>query len=314
MKPKGIITCAGIFPEKYLDEVRQMSDLAELACSLNSKEFEEKIKEAEFYIQGGEEKNTLEVMQKAEKLKKIFFAGINYESFYEPAALEFLKKKGVHVYPTGGGQSSVARLTYDQIMLFARTKIAREGVWPEDHATGLEKSPVVRIIGAGGIGAAVLKMLAGKTKDLGYVEVRGEVKELRELGVKYIPDLEKAFDADIVSLHVPYIPGVTDNLITKAMLSKLRPGAVLINNARAEIVDREGFLRFQKERPDVINLWDVLWWEGDDFRKLDAKTRQEIFQNNFFFNGHKAFMAYPELTKEEYGQGLMKLIREHGLV
>ncbi|NVY95600.1 lactate dehydrogenase [Lactobacillus sp. DCY120] len=43
--------------------------------------------------------------------------------------------------------------------------------------------------------------------------------------------------ADIVSLHVPYFPGKNDRFVNQELVQKMKPGAILINTARAEIVD-----------------------------------------------------------------------------
>ncbi|MBA1394101.1 lactate dehydrogenase, partial [Lactobacillus sp. XV13L] len=43
--------------------------------------------------------------------------------------------------------------------------------------------------------------------------------------------------ADIVSIHVPYFPGKNDRFINENLISLMKPTAILVNTARAEIVD-----------------------------------------------------------------------------
>ena len=43
--------------------------------------------------------------------------------------------------------------------------------------------------------------------------------------------------ADIVSLHVPYFPGKNDRFVNADLINLMKPQAVLVNTARAEIVD-----------------------------------------------------------------------------
>jgi D-3-phosphoglycerate dehydrogenase / 2-oxoglutarate reductase len=59
-----------------------------------------------------------------------------------------------------------------------------------------------------------------------------------ELGIEFCPDLDDVFRrADIVSLHIALKPD-TRKLVSAARLALMKPGAMLINTARGEIVDQ----------------------------------------------------------------------------
>ena len=132
----------------------------------------------------------------------------------------------------------------------------RAGVWNKKHwsrARGL-KGRKLGIVGFGDIGAEVARRAAAF--GLGVVTVdrsgRSEaaVERLAELDVTTVPDLEGLFAvADIVSFHVPSVPG-TAGMIGRELLQHVRPGTVIINTSRGEIIDEAALL-------DVIDEKDL---------------------------------------------------------
>jgi D-3-phosphoglycerate dehydrogenase / 2-oxoglutarate reductase len=64
----------------------------------------------------------------------------------------------------------------------------------------------------------------------------------KALGVERAPDLlSLAREADVLSLHLP-LSKETRGAISREVLDALRPGALLVNTARAELVDQEALL------------------------------------------------------------------------
>jgi phosphoglycerate dehydrogenase-like enzyme len=74
-----------------------------------------------------------------------------------------------------------------------------------------------------------------------YQRHRLPESEERELGVSYVALAELLAASDWVSVHLPLTPA-TRNLFDRERLAQLKPGAFLINTARAEIVDRTALL------------------------------------------------------------------------
>ena len=68
----------------------------------------------------------------------------------------------------------------------------------------------------------------------------------RALGVERAPDLASATrGADVVSLHLPLKPE-TRGIVSRAVLETLKPGVILVNTARAELVDQDALLEIAR--------------------------------------------------------------------
>jgi D-3-phosphoglycerate dehydrogenase len=102
------------------------------------------------------------------------------------------------------------------------------------------------ILGLGSIGLAVAERAAGFGMRIGCLDRPGRARTTRdrlaELDVTYygtLPELLGACDA--VSLHVPSSPE-TKNLVDAEFLAALKPGAILVNTARGDVVDEAALL------------------------------------------------------------------------
>ncbi len=107
----------------------------------------------------------------------------------------------------------------------ARVREGRWSTWEPADLLGLELSgATLAIVGAGRIGRAVGRRAAAF--GMHVVEVGRH------------DDLHAALaGADVVSLHAPLTPA-TRHLIDAAALATMRPGAILVNTARGQLVDQ----------------------------------------------------------------------------
>ncbi|WP_086349043.1 2-hydroxyacid dehydrogenase [Candidatus Enterococcus clewellii] len=98
----------------------------------------------------------------------------------------------------------------------------------------------VGIIGTGKIGLTEASLFKGLGAHvIGYdIYQPDAAKEV--LTFKALDEL--LAESDIVSLHVPFIPGENDQMINAEFLAKMKPGAILINTARGELQDNEAIL------------------------------------------------------------------------
>jgi D-3-phosphoglycerate dehydrogenase len=111
----------------------------------------------------------------------------------------------------------------------------RSGAWDYRQAPPRRVAgAVLGIVGLGRIGREV----AGRARALGMRVIAADpaVDAERSAGVAVMPLHELLEAADVVTLHVPLTPA-TRGMIDAAALSRMRPGAFLVNCARAGLVD-----------------------------------------------------------------------------
>lgn len=107
---------------------------------------------------------------------------------------------------------------------------------------GRELSDVtVGIVGTGRIGSVVAQSICGLGgKVIAYSETANP-----QLGkeVRYVSFEELLAESDVISLHVP-LTRATRHLFSQDSFVKMKPGSMLVNTARGEIVDTQALLRF----------------------------------------------------------------------
>lgn len=98
------------------------------------------------------------------------------------------------------------------------------------------------LLGLGEIGQEVAGMARGIGMRVLYNQRSRAPAELEEtLGVRYAGRDELLAAADVLSVHVPFNDGTRD-LVGAAELGRLRPGALILNTARAPIVNRQALI------------------------------------------------------------------------
>lgn len=108
--------------------------------------------------------------------------------------------------------------------------IVRSGAWTKNQGLKL-KGRRLGVVGAGAIGSRVIEM--GKALGMDVVYWSRSDRDVDATRVS----LEELFDtSDVVSLHLTHSPE-TDGMIDRSLLERLRATSILINTARAEIVD-----------------------------------------------------------------------------
>jgi lactate dehydrogenase-like 2-hydroxyacid dehydrogenase len=172
---------------------------------------------------------------------------------YDNVDVAAARARGVAVTNTPGVlDAATADLTMGLVLSLARRiaegdRFLRTGtpwVWGPRMMTGLDLSAgaTLGVVGYGRIGRAVarrarafdMRVLATRTRTPLRPAERAAV-EFREL-----PDL--LADSDVVTLHCPLTPA-THHLLDHAALSRMRPGALLVNTARGAIVDTDALVR-----------------------------------------------------------------------
>jgi glyoxylate reductase len=115
--------------------------------------------------------------------------------------------------------------------------------WEPGQLLGREVSgAVVGIVGLGRIGTRVAELLRGFDVDLVYAARGRHLEEERRLGARHAELDELLARSDFVTLHVP-LTRDTRHLIDDRALERMKPGAILVNTARGDLVDSAALAR-----------------------------------------------------------------------
>lgn len=129
------------------------------------------------------------------------------------------------------------------------------------------RDATIGIIGAGTIGMAEAKLY-----DALGAKVIAYNRHPKENDFVDFVDLDTLLkESDIISIHIPYVPDVTDKFIGEAEINKMKDNAILINTARGQVVDNEAVVNAIKNHKIGGFGTDVLIDEENTMaRKFDS--------------------------------------------
>lgn len=180
------------------------------------------------------------VMRGCPNLKAIAWVGTGVATFVNiPLASEL----GIVVSNTPGyGSAAVAEHALGLMLALARNTVAfdaelRAGGWPREEVRGVELADkTAGILGLGGIGTRVAQLCGALGMRVLAWTRNPAAERLLEAGATFVEIEELLARSDIVSLHLPHTPE-TDRLLSTERLRLMKPTALLVNTARAELVD-----------------------------------------------------------------------------
>ena len=213
-------------------------------------------------------------MLDAGRLSLIVRAGAGYNTIDVAGASE----RGIYVSNCPGKNAiAVAELAFGLLLSIDRripdnVAALRAGAWNKKEyskAQGLYGRTLV-LLGVGSIGREMIRRAAGfgmrvviwsrrfdgEDRPLTDLEARelGIESVLRSIAIELAPTPAAAVSrGDIVSVHVALSPE-TRGLVNADLLSRMKPGAVLINTARGEVVDYAALAAAVKDRGLRVGL------------------------------------------------------------
>lgn len=207
---------------------------------------------------------TRRAIEAAPSLNLIVRAGAGVNTIDVDAASD----RGIYVSNCPGKNgAAVAELVMGLVLSLDRrivdaTVALREGRWSKAEF-GDAPGIAGRRLGVAGFGA-IGRMVAERGRAFG-MDVHAWSRSLgpsraREFGVRHVGSLvELAKQSDVLSLHLPLTPA-TRGVVNRSVLEALPDGAIVINAARAEILDYEALADVGKRKGLRIGL-DV--FEGE---------------------------------------------------
>ena len=164
------------------------------------------------------------LLSTAKKLRVISRYGVGYDQVDLEAA-----------------RDSVADLAMALMLCAARQVCRMDGVIragrTEKPVTGVEVwKKTLGVVGTGRIGKGVIRRAAGFEMNVLAYDAYPDEDFLSAHGGQYV-DLDTLFrESDFITLHCP-LNEETRNLVDRARLAEMKPGAVLVNTARGGLVD-----------------------------------------------------------------------------
>jgi len=239
------ILVADAFPKERLDDFRALGLEVDHQPSVSVPDLPTAARLARILIVRGKQV-TADVFGTAPALSLVVRAGAGVNTIDVGAA----SRRGVYVANCPGQNSiAVAELAMGLLVALDRripdnVALLRAGKWDKktfSEAEGLF-GRTLGVAGAGAIGREVVK----RARAFG-MNVLAWSKDLDETGAKTL-GVEQAKDllsmaarCDALSVHLP-LSKETRGVVSRAVLEALRPGAIFINTARAEVVDQEALL------------------------------------------------------------------------
>jgi D-3-phosphoglycerate dehydrogenase len=208
---------------------------------LISSELAELLPGCQGYIAGLDTVDRIAI-QAADQLKVI----ARYGAGVDRIDLDAARERGIIVTNTPGANTvSVAELAIGLMLALARSipqanAATKRGEWPRLSGMTLEHK-IIGLIGFGAIGQAVARCLQGFNCTVIAYDPFPNTKVAQVVNTTILSLAEVLRVADIVSLHLPVLPE-TRGMVNSEFLEQMKPGAMLINTARGEIVNEADLL------------------------------------------------------------------------
>ena len=217
-------------------------------------------------IIAGVESLNRKVIDNLPNLKCISRVGVGMDN----VDLEYAKQRGIVVVNTPDGPTrAVAELTLAMTMaLLRRVPQAdanmKKGIWKKETGNLLfEKT--VGVVGLGRIGKTVAQIFSSLGNSVIGYDIIEDKDWAAKYGIKLVNFIDVIKSADILTLH---IPGSKDKkpIITKEIISLMKPKAFLINISRGDVVDEtalEGALRMKQLAGAAVDVFSIEPYDGN---------------------------------------------------
>jgi len=193
-------------------------------------------------IAGGEP-YPAEVIHRCPQLRVIARNGVGFDAIDLAACDE--QDIVVAIMP-GVNHHSVAEHAIAMLVAVARgfprqDRQVREGTWHRQSGPRI-MGRTLGLVGLGRIGLAVAERALGLGMSVLAFDPLISPDLAKSSGVRLVGFSELLRESDFVSLHAPALPE-TYHLINDQSIAEMKPGAILINTARGQLVDESALIR-----------------------------------------------------------------------
>lgn len=204
---------------------------------------------------------------------------------------------------------AVAELVFAQMLVLSRNlcladRLTREGYWAKQKLLGHTLTgKTLGLIGLGNIGKRIAQMAtAWHMEVLGCVEHSSERRrtEMQGVGVSLMDFDSVITRSDYLSVQVPLTEN-THHMISTEVLTRVKPGAVLINVSRGAVVDEAALYQ-------ALSSGERLRAAGLDVHYDETEGRNSALVDlpNVLLTPHIGSMTVE--TQEEIGQRIVSIV------
>jgi len=248
---KVLVATVKPFAEAAVNQIKSTFEKAGYECSFFEKyegpeDLKKAVADAEALIIRSD-KITEEIMDAAPRLKIVVRAGAGFDNVDLAAATAH----NIVVMNTPGQNSNaVAELVLGMLVFQARNHF--------NGKPGTElKGKKLGIQAYGHVGKNVARIAKGFDMEVFAFDPFVAKTDIEADGVSVFDTLEDMYKAcDYISLHIPANEH-TIKSINYDLLSKMKPGATLVNTARKEVIHEDDLLRMFRDRTDFIYISDI---------------------------------------------------------
>ena len=217
-----------------------------------------------------------EVLDAAPRLRIVVRAGAGVDNVDLDAATE---RDIVVMNTPGQNANAVAELVFGLLVRHVRHNY--------DGTSGTElRGKRIGLLAYGNVARCVARIARGFEMEVSAYDFFNRVERIEEDGTYAAHNLyDLVQQRDIGSLHTPATPR-TREFVNREMIELMRPGGILINTARKEIIHEDELLQLLTERTDLSYLTDIRPDRHEDFvaalgnryyatpKKLGAQTAE----------------------------------------
>lgn len=211
------------------------------------------------------DKVTSEVVDAAKNLKIVVRGGAGYDN----VDLEACSKRQIVVMNTPGQNSNAVAELVVGMMIFAARDQFNPTAGTEVHGK------TIGIHAYGNVGRLVGKYAKGLGMEVyAFDPFVADKTIFAEDGVTEVASVEELYSkCRYVSLHIPATPATVKS-INYDLLSKMPANGVLLNTARAEVINEEDMLKLLAERADMKYFSDI---KPTNYDELKEKYERRVF-------------------------------------
>ena len=189
-----------------------------------------------------------EVLDAAKNLKIVVRAGAGFDNLDLEAATAH---NVVAMNTPGQNSNAVAELVMGMLVYAVRNFY--------NGKSGSElMGKRLGILAFGNVGRNVARIAKGFGMEVSAYDAYCPAQAIEEAGVHAVANQEELFaTCDIVSLHIP-ATAETRKSINAALVGSMKPGAILVNTARKEVIDEESLIKVMEERADIKYVTDIM--------------------------------------------------------